>query len=174
VELARARLRQIRGDRTSVIDRSGGASIAKLERACRALDVASAAQDAARFIGWGEGLTPAGDDYLVGLCAALDALADGDARRRAFLLRLGEKIAAEGARTTAIAAHSLRLAAHGHFNSDILRSVDALQAEIDVRRVQRVLDTVLAVGATSGADTITGIVSGFAAWMIPLAQCPRS
>jgi len=59
-------------------------------------------------------------------------------------------------------AHSLRLAAHGHFNSDILRSVDALQSEIDVRRVQRVLDTVLAVGATSGADTITGIVSGFA------------
>jgi len=56
------------------------------------------------------------------------------------------------------------LAALGHFNADILRAIDALRSETDVPVAQGALDDVMAVGATSGADVLTGILSGFTAW----------
>jgi hypothetical protein len=167
IELARMRLARVRRTHSSVLDRNGDGAIGKLTRACQDRDIANALDLAARFIGWGEGLTPAGDDYLVGLCAALDALACRDARRHVFVKRMQEFLAAQESRTTPIAAHCLKLAAHGHYNGDILRAIDALRSETDAHVAQRVLDDVMAVGATSGADALTGILSGFAAWSDP-------
>ena len=54
-----------------------------LRDACRALDRERAARRIERLVGWGEGLTPAGDDFLIGLLAGLDALVHGEPRRRA-------------------------------------------------------------------------------------------
>ena len=59
---------------TSVIDRQGAAAASALHDACRALDLERAARQVERLVGWGEGLTPAGDDFLIGLLAGLDAL----------------------------------------------------------------------------------------------------
>jgi hypothetical protein len=174
VALARTRLAQVRRTHSSVLDRSGEAAIARLTRACRDLDSANALDHATRFVGWGEGLTPAGDDYLVGLCAALGALVQRDAGRRDFLDRLREFLAAQQSRTTPIAAHCLKLAALGHFNADILRAIDALRSETDSHAAQRALDDVMAVGATSGADVLTGILSGFTAWSgLSIMECKR-
>lgn len=164
IERALKQLAQVRRTHSSVLDRNGDAAIARLTRACGDLDSANALIQAARFVGWGEGLTPAGDDYLVGLCAALGTLAQCDPGRREFLDRLRKFLAAQQVRTTPIAAHCLKLAALGHFNADILRAIDALRSETDSHAAQRALDDVMAVGATSGADLLTGILSGFTAW----------
>jgi hypothetical protein len=164
IELARTRLAHVRRTHSSVLDRNGDAAIARLTRACRDLDSANALNHAKRFVGWGEGLTPAGDDFLVGLCAALGTLAHRDAGRLVFVDRLQKFLAAQRSRTTSIAAHCLRLAAVGDFNADILRAIDALRSETDAHAALRALDDVMAVGATSGADALTGILSGFAAW----------
>ena len=43
---------------------------ARVEQACRDGHFERALLDAVRLIGWGEGLTPAGDDFLVGLLAS--------------------------------------------------------------------------------------------------------
>jgi len=104
VALARDRLIQSRRTRSSVLDRAGASAIAEVEQACRSLDIAAARARIERFVGWGEGLTPAGDDYLVGLCAALRALAKRDAARRAFLREL-----AFASRPCARAPHRCRL-----------------------------------------------------------------
>jgi hypothetical protein len=174
LELARTRLAQVRRTQSSVLNGSGDAAIARLERACRYLDAAAALEHATRFIGWGEGLTPAGDDYLVGFCAALGTLACGDAGRHAFVDRMREFLATQESRTTPIAAHYLNLAALGHFNADILRAVDALRSEADAQAAQRTLDEIMATGATSGADALTGILSGFAAWFCAsVMKCRR-
>jgi hypothetical protein len=174
LELARTRLAQVRRTQSSVLNGSGDAAIARLERACRYLDAAAALEHATRFIGWGEGLTPAGDDYLVGFCAALGTLACGDAGRHAFVDRMREFLATQESRTTPIAAHYLNLAALGHFNADILRAVDALRSEADAQAAQRTLDEIMATGATSGADALTGILSGFAAWFCAsVMECRR-
>jgi len=167
VAMARARLVDGRQKRSSVLDRSGVAAIAGVERACRRLDVADALARIERFVGWGEGLTPAGDDYLVGLCAALGALVQGHAARRAFLARMRGFVSAQCVRTTPISAHWLRLASRGHFNADLLGALNALRAGRDAHVARVALDALMGVGATSGADALTGILSGFVAWMKP-------
>ena len=80
-----AALARRRRTHSSVTDREGGAVLAGLAQACRALDRERAAQCVERLVGWGEGLTPAGDDVIVGWCAALDALGREDGDRRHFL-----------------------------------------------------------------------------------------
>ena len=161
------RLAQRRHRHSSVIDREASTAVAALEAACGQLDGEKASQHAKNLTGWGEGLTPAGDDFLVGLCAALNALAADNARRRAFLLSVGATIAASSSRTTPIAAHYLRLAAQGHFTADLIDLRDALLSEQRRERLLSVLDRALAVGATSGADSVTGVLAGLSAWYRP-------
>jgi hypothetical protein len=115
-------------------------------------------------VGWGEGLTPAGDDYLIGLCAAMGALVQGNAARMAFFATMRSFVASQCVRTTPISAHWLALASRGHFNADVLRALDALRADRDAYAAHATFDRLMAVGATSGADTLTGILSGFVAW----------
>jgi len=165
VALARARLAEGRRARSSVLDRGGETAISGIEDACSRLDVASTLARVERFVGWGEGLTPAGDDYLVGLCAALGSLVHGNAARRTFLRRMRGFVASQSPRTTPISAHWLTLASRGHFNADLLRARDALRAERDAQTARDAIDLLMDVGATSGADALTGILSGFAAWM---------
>ena len=81
-----------------------------------------------------------------------------------FVDRVREFLAAQRSRTTPIAAHCLDLAALGHFNADILRAIDAIHSEPVADAAERALDEIMAVGATSGADALTGILSAFDAW----------
>jgi hypothetical protein len=123
-----------------------------------------------RLIGWGEGLTPAGDDFLVGLCAALAALAGDDAMRLRFQARLSARLADCEGRTTPIAAHCLRLAAQGHYAERLLCLRNALLAAESADTVGTAVDRALDCGATSGADTVSGLLAGLAAWL-PAAAC---
>jgi len=165
LRFAVAALARRRRTHSSVVDREGGATLAGLAQACRELDVEHAWPHVERLVGWGEGLTPAGDDVLVGWCAALHALAGDSRDRRHFLRDVSAAIVARTRRTTPIAAHYLRLAAQGHFNADVTRLRDALLCEHDPVCVQDALDGALGVGATSGADMVTGMIAGISAWL---------
>jgi hypothetical protein len=164
LRLADAALARRRRTHSSVVDREGGAVLAGLAQACRELDIERALPHVERLVGWGEGLTPAGDDVLVGWCAALYALAGDAVDRRRFLRDFSVAIVARTRRTTPIAAHYLRLAAQGHFNADVTRSRDALLCAHDLACVAGALDGALGVGATSGADMVTGLIAGLSAW----------
>jgi hypothetical protein len=142
----------------SVIDRDAAACTAALLAACRAPDARLAAQQVERLIGWGEGLTPAGDDFVIGVCAGLDAWIDGDARR-ACRDALGAAMVAAAGRTTAISAHYLRLAAGGHYQERLLDARDALLGEASWPRCARALHAACAVGASSGCDTLAGLLA---------------
>jgi len=158
------RLAQRRRAHSSVIDGGGAPIVATLTEACRDLDRARAARQVDRLIGWGEGLTPAGDDFLVGLCAALAGLAREDDRRRRFCDQLASALTSRLQRTTPIAAHYLRLAAQGHYPEPLLRLRDALLSEERRDRVGMALERAFDCGATSGADTVSGLLSGLVAW----------
>lgn len=110
---------------------------------------------AAGLVGLGPGLTPSGDDLLVGLFGALVAVR-GDAEPR--LARLGERIAAAAApRTTSVAAAYLRHAGRGELSEhmgSLLRAV----LEGDRREVARAVDRCVKVGETSGVDGLLGVV----------------
>jgi hypothetical protein len=150
----------------SILHREGHAVCARVEQACRDCDADLALLDAVRLIGWGEGLTPAGDDFLVGLLAGLDAQVRGSEARAAFLARFSAGPEAHAHRTTEIAAHYLRLAAGGHFGADAHRLRNALLSSSDVACVTQLADDALAAGATSGADQVAGLLAGLSAWLV--------
>ena len=162
---AHARLAERRRTHSSVIDREGAPIVAALAAACRSLERAHAVRQFDLLIGWGEGLTPAGDDCIVGLLAAIAALVGVDEARRGFLAALAGAVIARAARTTPIAAHLLRLAAAGHYGESLLRVRDALLGEPQRERVAFALDRAFDLGATSGADAVTGLLCGLAAWL---------
>ena len=68
-------------------------------------------------------------------------------------------------RTTPIAAHYLRLAAAGHYTEPLIRLRTALLCEDDSDVVDAAVQSALAVGATSGADTVSGLLAGLLAWL---------
>jgi hypothetical protein len=162
---ALGRLAQYRCTRASVIDGEGASVVSALRDACRALDGEQAVRYAGRLVGWGEGLTPAGDDFLLGLIAGLDALVGDSERRRTFCGMLTSALNALTPRTTAIAAHYLRLAAGGHYAEPLGRLRHALLCEDDPGAVDAALCDTFAVGATSGADTVSGLLAGLLAWL---------
>jgi hypothetical protein len=110
-------------------------------------------QAAAALIGLGEGLTPAGDDFLVGVLAALFRFVPAWIPDAGVAARLQAQ--AENG-TTAIAREFLRYALAGAFSEPVLRVVTA-STRLDAHTAQRAL---AAVGASSGADTLAGIRLG--------------
>jgi hypothetical protein len=162
---AELRLAQHRRTHTSVIDREGASVVCALRDACRALDDEHAPRQVDGLIGWGEGLTPAGDDFLIGLTAGLDALVRGDDRRRRFRGALAAALSGRTHRTTPIAAHYLRLATGGHYAEPLIRLRHAMLCEESRDVVDAALQRALAVGATSGADTVHGLLAGLCVWL---------
>lgn len=171
---AHLRLAQRRVTHASVVDRQGAVVAAALRDACRALDREQAARHVDKLIGWGEGLTPAGDDFLIGLVAGLDALVRGDERRGRFHNALAAALACRTQRTTPIAAHYLRLAAAGHYIEPLIRLRHALLCEEASDVVDAALQSALAVGATSGADTVSGLLAGLLAWLPAPSTAPAA
>ena len=106
---------------------------------------------ARRLIGLGEGLTPAGDDLLVG------SLAVARRFRRGYLLDdpgIGQALAnAAREGTTLVAREFLLEALEGRFSERVI----ALLTAADLPCARAALDDLLDVGATSGADTAAGM-----------------
>lgn len=159
VALAHAHLTALRRGRASVVD---GLAANVLSRFVAAVvDPCAAMPYAAldRVIGWGEGLTPACDDFIVGLLAGL-ALVDlvPAARLDALRAALRERVD----RTTVFSAQALQLATEGAFCEVLDHAREALFCEPDWTRARAALDTAAAVGATSGVDALSGLVAALA------------
>jgi hypothetical protein len=102
----------------------------------------------ARLVGRGAGLTPSGDDALAGALLVAHALGAGP--------DLADAVRARLAATTAVSAALLDAAADGYAARQVVTLVDAAVAA-DPGAVRRALPAVLAIGHTSGADTVTGV-----------------
>jgi hypothetical protein len=109
-----------------------------------------------RLVGNGVGLTPSGDDAIVGILAVLHRCVAPDVSARA-LDALAVLLGPVLDRTTAISAHFLRLAVRGEFGERLVTVVDACctPSGPDPDGVDRLLST----GATSGADTLVGVAA---------------
>lgn len=118
------------------------------------------------FVGLGPGLTPSGDDFLLGLVAAA----------RAFGPDCGDETGAEVAGEVADAAatvrqshYMLKAASRGHFPEPVLEMVAELgQAALGGRRsgLSEATRNLLALGSTSGQDMLAGILF----WLETLQQ----
>lgn len=114
-------------------------------------DAQGAANDAIGLLGLGPGLTPSGDDFLVGALATLDATGECDAH--AALARA--IIAALPAATSPLSACFLRAAAAGHAGESLHRAVWAVMAG-DAGVAIAAVDT---IGHSSGWDMLAGVIA---------------
>jgi hypothetical protein len=109
------------------------------------------------LIGLGEGLTPAGDDCLVGALALIHRF---DRPWLAAQPRIRAAVRSKTLRgTTAVAREFLLHALDGHFAESV---ADLVHAD-SVAGVREGAARLLAVGATSGADTLLGMGLALAA-----------
>jgi hypothetical protein len=131
--------------------------ILALARATRRLNREDAIAAADTLIGLGAGLTPAGDDFLVGYLAGLWCSAGADAARRSFLAELGAAVAAAG-RTNAISRSYLRAASAGEVSESLARAAERIAHGAAPAAVDAAVGAALAVGASSGADGMLGFL----------------
>ncbi len=135
----------------SLLSPGGVADQRRLSHGIRTRDAAGVFEAATDLIGLGEGLTPAGDDCLVGALAVLWRWAAAWLEGNREIL---DKITADSeARTTRLGCEFLRHAAAGSFTEAIVRLVSARSAMEAVTWA----DALVGVGASSGADTLRGM-----------------
>jgi hypothetical protein len=115
----------------------------------------------AALLGLGGGLTPSGDDALVGVLAALDLARE--ARPEALSLRgsLAEALTTQAAqRTTRLSAQMLAAAAAGLYAEPVLALLAALgDGAPSTGSPEQAAAALLALGHHSGADTLRGMAA---------------
>jgi hypothetical protein len=137
---------------TGLLEQRSGQLSAALERA----DFAAAARHARAMLGLGPGLTPSGDDFLVGLFAVLNI--PGSPCHG--WLHGGRDVLAGAERAThAISLAALTQAAAGRVRASIAALVEHLLHR-PPDAVAAPLRAVLAIGSTSGNDIAAGLRCG--------------
>lgn len=130
-----------------------------LARATERRDVTAVAGAAARLVGLGPGLTPSGDDFIAGYLAALWSRAGFERGIDAMLQSLADSLAPLFLRTNAISRQMLSDAAQGRFAE---RLIDVTGAVAGAGDVVDATAHALASGHSSGADTLCGLLFGYA------------
>ena len=135
----------------------GGRARSRLAEGVRDRDPAAFIEGALGLVGLGEGLTPAGDDCLVGALAAVHRFAPSWLRAHPEIADTVEQTAAVA--TTTLAHEFVAHALAGRFADSL---IDLLTAE-SADEVGRAAADVLRSGASSGADTLCGVHLAIAA-----------
>ncbi|HZS02279.1 MAG TPA: DUF2877 domain-containing protein [Chloroflexota bacterium] len=133
-------------------------ALVALAAAWRALDVPATRAAVRGLAGLGPGLTPAADDLLVGLMAAY-RWGRAAALSAAELALLDACTSACQGRTTALSLARLHYAACGLLDARSEAVLVALWQD-DSAALRAAVDGAWAVGHSSGADTLTGLVMG--------------
>ena len=128
----------------------------------RTLHAKAALEAAERLLGVGPGLTPAGDDFIVGALAGLACLETRDTRRAAFSadFRKGVRFLAKPA-TNGIAFLFIDCAAQGLFAETVADlGRHAARSDLNAPSVEffPAASRLLSFGATSGEDTLHGLL----------------
>ena len=132
--------------------------------ALRLGDVAAAMAPTVGLMGLGVGLTPSGDDYLVGLLAGMEATDDPPRHGLAAVIAGHAPL-----RTTAIGAAALGQASRGAF-AERLHDVLVALARGRPDQLAAPIERAMTYGATSGSDTLVGL---FAALDVAIARSQR-
>jgi Protein of unknown function (DUF2877) len=135
------------------------------EEACAAIEP---------LIGLGPGLTPAGDDFLVGYLAGLWSTAGSDTARLRFLASVGAWLSRAASQTNVISRAHIQSAVRGHASEPIARLAERLDQADTIDGVRAGTQAALQVGHSSGTDGVAGLLFGCAAWTrpsLPASHC---
>jgi predicted transcriptional regulator len=150
--------------RSRRLHRTADATLDCLVGATRRRDTAAAERAMSRIVGLGEGRTPAGDDYLVGYFAALWACNEPS---KSFAAALATRLSELAADTEHVSRLYLEAAAVGEVSERIAAVAAGIAAGSDDAAIGSVIGAALAVGHSSGAAAVLGLLQGIAACCEP-------
>jgi len=137
------------------------AFISSFSTALAVRDLSTVLAVAPKLAGLGNGLTPAGDDFIMGALHAAWIIHPSD-----IATSLGQQIAEAAAPlTTSLSAAWLRSAGRGeagilwHEFFDALIAVGRTDSPIYTTKVQHAINKILSVGETSGLDALAGFAN---------------
>ncbi len=162
----RARLAELRSDfGSALVTQAHGPAALGDNTACLELRAVTAS-----LIGLGIGLTPSGDDYLVGALALLAAHPSAEAvvAREALAACVTAVLQPPDGpdRTTTVSRGFLVAAVRGSFHSDLAAAARAVLTG-DPRAVSAAFASVAAIGSTSGTDALYGLIDAYTAIEAP-------
>lgn len=143
---------------------SSGHTVPALLQATKNFQSEKAKASIRRLIGWGPGLTPSGDDFLVGYLAGLWSTTDTSPARTQFLATLDRELSETAGTTTDISCMYLRSAAQGHVSEPIANLAHRLKRANNITSVKTAVHVALQVGHTSGTDGVAGLLLGCLPW----------
>ncbi len=127
----------------------------KLKHALKEYNLLQSKEQSDSIIGLGAGLTPSGDDILLGFMAAFKLIKSDFYRE--FCLYISQKACS---RTNIISFTALNQAVQGYFRKSIVTFVNAMTGNSHAN-LQNALENILKIGSSSGADIVYGIIQGF-------------
>lgn len=139
------------------LNRKIGPPIMRLLDAAVEFDNEGAFRAAEEMIGLGPGVTPSGDDILLGFLAGLWSTAGEDQKKLSFIRSFGNMIMRLADRTSEISRTYLHHATRGQFSSSLSNLAQAIAAGEDIKSTA---ESALRVGHSSGADSVTGLLIG--------------
>jgi hypothetical protein len=126
------------------------------------------------LIGLGAGLTPSGDDLLVGYLAGLWCAVWDKSERAQLISNLGKAVVRLSRQTNDISRAYLYHASRGQVSSRLADLAEAICHGENSDRLLVAAESAMQVGHTSGMDTVTGLLIGLAAWSSPGALASTS
>lgn len=119
------------------------------------------------LIGLGPGLTPSGDDFIVGYLAGLWSTAGSDPSRLRFMSSVGAWLSQAAAGTTAISCTYIKSSVNGNVSEPIATLAQRFGEAKSMDSVREATRNALQVGSTSGTDGVQGLLLGCIAWAAP-------
>lgn len=119
-----------------------------------------AAVEISNLIGIGIGLTPSGDDFLVGLISVLYTMKQENSYIKSFYNLLKEEISKKVNKTTDVSRTYLLEAVDGRF-SESFHNIYAALDSVNLEELYKSALSMMAVGHSSGTDGLCGILWGF-------------
>ena len=116
------------------------------------------------LIGLGSGLTPSGDDLLVGYMAGLFCRVGRNKTRKKFISELGKTLIDLSKKTTDISRTYLYHATKGQFSKNLTDLAEAICNGENSDHLYAVSTSAMQMGHTSGMDSVTGLLLGLKAW----------
>lgn len=152
-----------RSDKGSLLTRKFRQSVQKLLNGAKSYDSRISGKAAHEMIGLGPGVTPSGDDLLIGFLAGLQSMAGNITERRIFIETFGNEISLYLRETNEISRTYIQHAIHGEFSSSIVTLIEAIQSNEEEILISNTKNA-MRVGHSSGMDSITGLLIGLASW----------
>jgi Protein of unknown function (DUF2877) len=116
------------------------------------------------LIGFGYGLTPGGDDFLVGFLAGLRIMVGNNKERKEYLSSLGKMVIRLSNRTNDISRTYLFHAVRGQVSSRLATLAHAISGGMNSVDILQATESAMQVGHSSGVEMVNGLLTGFSTW----------